>query len=90
MPVLPILTLEVDLALLHPLHLDRLVGGLVALQLDTASRLVTNESLVALQDQDWSVYQIKIIFGVRLQALAVGVQMARFLVADVFSYKYNN
>ena len=89
-PVLPILTFEVDLALIYPLHLDGLVGRLVALQLDTASRLVANKALVAFQDQDWSVYQIKIVFGVRFQALAVGVQMARFLVADVFPYKYNN
>ena len=87
-PVLAILTLEVDLALLHSLHLDGLVGRLVALQLDTASSLVTNKALVAFEDQDRSVYQIKIIFGVRFQALAVGVQMARFLVADVFTYKY--
>ena len=75
---------------LAPLRPDHLVRGLVALQLHAARRLVTNKSLVALQDQDWSVYQIKIIFGVRFQALAVGVQMARFLVADVFPYKYNN
>ena len=78
-------TFKVNLALLHPLHLDRLVGGLVALQLDTAGRLVTNKPLVAFQHQDWSVYQIEIIFGVRFQALAVGVEMARFLVADVFA-----
>ena len=85
LPVLPVLTLEVDLSVLHSLHLDGRVGRLVALQLDTAGRLVTNKPLVAFQDQDWSVYQIEIIFGVRFQALAVGVQMARFLVADVFT-----
>ena len=84
-PVLPVLPLEVDLALLHPLHLDGGVGGLVALQLGAAGRLVAHKALLALQHQDGSVDQIEIVFGVRFQALAVGVQMAGLLVADVFS-----
>ena len=71
-----LLTFEVDLALLRPLHLDGLVAGLVALQLDAAGRLVADEALVALQHEDWSVYQIEEIFGVGLHVLAVGVQMS--------------
>ncbi|KDR22993.1 hypothetical protein L798_02148 [Zootermopsis nevadensis] len=46
-------TLKEDDALLAALHLNGLVRGLVALQLEGRGALVSHEALFALQHEDW-------------------------------------
>ena len=76
----PLLTLEVNLPLVGPLDLDGLVGGLVALQLGCAGRLVADEALVALEDEDGPVDEVEEVARVVLPVgVAVGVEVARLL-----------
>ena len=80
-----IITFEMHLSPLHSLHLDSLIRSFVALQLDTASSLVSNEALVTLQHQDGSVDQVEEVPRVLLHALNISKQVSRLLVSDKFT-----
>ena len=81
---LSVLTFEVNKPILDPLDLDGLVAGLVALKLD-AALLVAHEALVALEDEDGSVDQVEEVSGVVLNTVAVGKQVSRLFIADIFA-----
>ena len=78
-------TFEMYKTILHPLYLDSFISRLVTLQFDTPSAFISNKSLLAFQHQDGSVDQVKEVFGVLFNTVAVGKQMTRLLVSDVFA-----
>lgn len=54
-PVFAAMRLQMHQALLGPLHQNRFIGGLIALELQVAGRAIAHESLLALQYKNWSV-----------------------------------
>ena len=82
---MPNLTFKMDEPVLNPLDLDGLVSGLVALQLDAARPLVAHEALVTLEHEDTSVNQIEVVSCVLLNTVAVGKQVSRLFIADIFA-----
>lgn len=75
-PVLSVVSLEVDHALLRALHQDRLVRRLVALQAQRALS-EAHESLLRLQHQDRTVDQVEVEFTNVLHSVGRREQMAR-------------
>lgn len=81
-PVLAVLSFEVDSALGSADDLNGLVVGLVALQ---SHALGAHEALLALQHQDRSVNKIEVVFAVVVDGVGVGVQMSGALGHQVLA-----
>ena len=65
-------------------HHNRFISSLIALQPCRTAGLVAHKTLVTLQHKDWSIDEIKIIFGVLIHSIAIGKKMAGFFRTDKF------
>lgn len=76
-------TFEINDAFLRSLHLDALVGRLVALQLRIAGGPVADESLLALQHEYRTIDEVEIVFAILVDRVGGGVEVTRSLRHDV-------
>lgn len=69
------ITFKVDDALFSPFNLDRLIRSLIALEFCATGRFVADETLLALQHENWSVDKIEEVFAVVVNHIGSGEEM---------------
>ena len=77
-------TFQMNHSFVGSFHHNRFISSLIALQPCRTAGLVAHKTLVTLQHKDWSIDEIKIIFGVLIHSIAIGKKMAGFFCTDKF------
>ena len=77
-------TFQMNHSFVGSFHHNRFISSLIALQPCRTAGLVAHKTLVTLQHKDWSIDEIKIIFGVLIHSIAIGKKMAGFFRTDKF------